>query len=102
LRYYPDIKLSQRPIIIEVDGWGHYMLKNAEIDAHRDAELREAGYEVVRFTNEQVEADADECVRGLVARFGLEPEESPVALVRSRRGGTPIPTFPIYSDEDIV
>ncbi len=101
-RYYPDIKLHQQPIIIEVDGWGHYMLKNAEIDAQRDAELRAAGYEVVRFTNEQVEADADECVHGLITKFGLEPEEKPMALIRARRGGAPMPTFPIYSDEDIV
>lgn len=102
LRYYPDIKLAQKPILIEIDGWGHSMPKNAEIDARRDAELCAAGFEIVRITNEQAEADANECVRSVVEQFSLQPEQWPVALIRKRRGETPIPTYPIYSDGDIV
>ena len=101
-RYYPDIKLSQKPVIIEIDSWGHLLPKPAEFDRQRDAALREAGYEVVRFMNEQVEADADACVRQVVKQFGLEPEKNPVALIRTRRGGEPLIIIPIYSDGDIV
>ncbi len=62
----------------------------AEFDRRRDAELAKAGYTVVRFTNEQVEADVDGCVQQLIERFGLLPEEDPVAIIRSRRGEQPV------------
>lgn len=86
IRFYPDFKLHQQPILVEIDGWGHSMPGPAEFDRKRDAELAEAGYTVVRFTNEQVEADADDCVKQLVNRFVLLPEENPVAIIRNRRG----------------
>lgn len=88
-RYYPDFKLHQQPILIEVDGWTHFMPHKAEFDKRRDAELREVGYEVVRFLSEEVEADVDGCVQQLVDRFGLYPEEDPVAIIRTRRGEKP-------------
>lgn len=88
-RYYPDVKLHQQPVLVEVDGWTHFMYHKAEFDERRDAELRAAGFEVVRFTTEQIEADADGCVQQLIDRFGLEPEEDPVAVIRTRRGETP-------------
>lgn len=84
-RYWPDMKLHQQPILIEVDGWGHNMAARREHDEQRDAALTGAGYTVVRFTNEQVDADPDGCVQQLVERFGLTAEESPVALIRDRR-----------------
>lgn len=88
-RYYPDVKLHQQPILIEVDGWTHYMTHKAEFDKRRDAELRAAGYEVVRFTTKQIEADVDDCVQQVVDRFGLLPEDDPVAIIRSRRSEQP-------------
>jgi very-short-patch-repair endonuclease len=84
-RYWPDIKLHQQPILIEVDGWGHNMASRREHDEQRDSALTAAGYTVVRFTNEQVDDDPDGCVQQLMDRFGLLPEENPVALVRDRR-----------------
>jgi very-short-patch-repair endonuclease len=89
-RYYPDIKLHQQPILIEVDGWTHCMAHKAEFDKRRDVELRLAGYEVVRFTTVEVEADADACVQQVIDRFGLVPEEDPVAIIRSRRSEKPV------------
>jgi len=89
VRFYPDIKLHQQPVLVEIDGWGHQMPRVVEFDEKRDAELRDAGYTVVRFANEQVEADPDECVKQLIARFGLVPEDDPVAIIRSRRGEEP-------------
>jgi very-short-patch-repair endonuclease len=84
-RYYPDIKLHQQPVLIEIDGWAHRMPGPAEFDRKRDAALRDAGFTVVRFTNEQVEADADGCVKQLMETLGLRPEEDPVAMIRNRR-----------------
>jgi very-short-patch-repair endonuclease len=99
-RYYPDIKLHQQPVLIEIDSWGHLMASAAEFDKKRDAELAEAGYTVVRFSNEQIEEDVDSCVTWLIDRFGLEPEDDPVAIIRNRRGRQPVSgTKP---DDDIV
>jgi very-short-patch-repair endonuclease len=84
-RYWPDIKLHQKPVLVEIDSWGHHMKARREYDEKRDAALARAGFTVIRFTNEQVEADADGCVKRLMASCGLEPEESPVTFIRERR-----------------
>lgn len=84
-RYFPDIKLHQMPILIEIDSWGHQMPRVVEFDRRRDAALTAAGYRVVRFMNEQVEADADKLVAQLMETFGLIPEENPVAIIRDKR-----------------
>lgn len=89
IRFYPDILLHQQPIIIEIDSWGHQMPAPAEFDRQRDALLGSAGYTVVRYMNEQVEADADGLVKQLMERFGLQPEDDPVAIIRNRRGEKP-------------
>lgn len=89
IRFYPDIKLHQQPVLIEVDSWGHQMASARRFDQRRDAELADAGFTVVRFTNEQVEADADGCVRKIMDTFGLTPEKNPVAIIRTRRGEKP-------------
>lgn len=85
VRFYPDIKLHQQPVLIEIDSWGHQMPKPAEFDKKRDAELAKVGYAVVRFTNEQVDTDVDGCVQQVVAQFDLQPEENPVAVIRDKR-----------------
>lgn len=89
IRFYPDITLHQQSVLVEIDGWAHTMPGPAAFDKKRDAELTAAGYTVVRFTNEQVEADPDDCVKQLIDRFGLLPEENPVAIIRTRRGEKP-------------
>jgi very-short-patch-repair endonuclease len=84
-RYYPDVKLHQQPILIEIDSWGHQMPGPAAFDRRRDAALTAAGYKVVRFMNEQVEADAGKLVAQLMETFGLTPEENPVVIIRDER-----------------
>ena len=91
LRFYPDVKLHQQPILVEIDGWAHGLADNLSADKRRDAELTEVGFTVIRFTNEQVETDADGCVKQLIDRFGLQPEENPVALIRERRRDQQMP-----------
>ena len=94
IRFFPDIVIHQQPILVEIDSWGHQMTDCIEFDKNRDAELAADGYTVVRFTNEQVEADVDGCVQQLIDRFGLLPEENPVAIIRNRRGGPPASGIP--------
>lgn len=86
LAYWPDVLLLAQPIIVEVDGWGHTMPKRQLFDEKRDAVLAQAGYWVYRFSNEELEADADECVQRIIDECCLEPEESPVFKIRHRKG----------------
>ena len=84
-RYNADVLLHQAPIIIEVDGWSHKFRKDS--DARRDAALTRAGYQIFRFTNDQVDSDAAGCVRQVMEKCGLQPEADPVAIIRDRRTG---------------
>lgn len=94
IRFFPDVKLHQKPILIEIDSWGHQMADCLKFDRQRDALLAGEGYTVVRFMNEQVEAGADGLVKQVMDRFGLHPEDDPVAIIRSRRGGDPVSGSP--------
>ena len=52
--------LNQKPVIVEVDCWAApHWSRDAAYDERRDAALARAGYTVIRFTNKQVDADAD-------------------------------------------
>jgi len=84
-KYWPDVKLHQKSIIIEVDGWAHKMKERAEYDAMRDAALTKAGFTVIRLTNEQVEKDADDCVSKIMQDHDLKPEENPTVSIREGR-----------------
>ena len=50
-RFIVDFCCVERGLVIELDGGVHQ--QQADYDALRDAVIRSAGYEVVRFTNEQ-------------------------------------------------
>jgi very-short-patch-repair endonuclease len=65
-----DIKILQAEAIVEIGG-RQRRFKNDEYDK-RVAELKEAGYKVARYLNDQVEDDADSCVHELIQAFGLQ------------------------------
>ena len=87
-RYFPDVLINQKPVIIEADSWAHALPENAAFDKRRDAALKAAGYTVVRFTNRQLETDAgaDRCVRQVMEHLGVLPEVNPVFVIRDRMG----------------
>src|SRR5690349_15907287 len=53
--YYADYLCAPKKVIVELDGGVHKL--RLERDKVRDAVLRERGYRIVRFSNEQVLAD---------------------------------------------
>ena len=88
-KYFPDVLINQKPVIIEADSWAHAALpENAAFDKRRDAALKAAGYTVVRFANRLLETDAaaDRCVRQVIEQLGLLPEVNPVFVIRDRMG----------------
>jgi uncharacterized protein DUF559 len=69
--YWPEWRL-----IVEIDGPGHSRPKARKDDARRDRMLRAAGYEVLRFSDEDVERRPDQVMRATT-----------LAVARRRRGG---------------
>ena len=57
--YIPDFVSLKERLIIEVDGGYHLENEQPERDAERTAYLNQAGFEVLRFTNEEVLCDID-------------------------------------------
>ena len=84
-RYFPDVLLHQQPVVIEADGWAHGMKARKAFDDTRDAAITAGGYRIFRFTDEELEADADGCIQQVIGTCGLTPEADPVAIIRDRR-----------------
>jgi very-short-patch-repair endonuclease len=81
-RYWVDVLIRQKPVVIEADGASHYLKSARAKDAQRDADLRADGYEVVRFDYREIDADPAGCIRQVVERFGLEAEADPQFIER--------------------
>lgn len=59
-RFIPDFRWPDIKLIVEVDGFEHHRGRMAFLeDAHRENELRAAGYQVIRFTWEEVNERPD-------------------------------------------
>jgi very-short-patch-repair endonuclease len=62
-RYVADFVCLRHRLIVEADG----PLHDAERDARRDAWLREQGFRVLRFTNEQIDRGPDLVLSAIAA-----------------------------------
>jgi very-short-patch-repair endonuclease len=61
-RYDLDLALPARKVAIEADGrYWHSTAQQRERDARRDAMLRAAGWTVLRFGENEINADAAAC-----------------------------------------
>jgi DNA ligase-associated DEXH box helicase len=62
LGYIPDFVCLEKKLIIEIDGDYHLGIEQIELDKSREDYLRSFGYNIIRFTNEQVLNNIDEVV----------------------------------------
>lgn len=81
-RYWVDVLIHQKLVVIEADGASHYLKSARAKDALRDADLSADGYEVVRFGYQEIDADPGACIRQVIERFGLEAEARPLFIER--------------------
>jgi very-short-patch-repair endonuclease len=65
--YYADFCCIERRLIIELDGSQHAEPEVETRDADRTAYLREQGYRVIRFWNEQVKRETNEVLEAIYA-----------------------------------
>jgi len=66
--YIADFVSIREKLIIEVDGLYHQLLENKISDEERTMDLNKLGFEVIRFTNEQVLQKTNEVINTIVLR----------------------------------
>ena len=70
-----DFACREQKLVIEIDGWSHDV--SQAHDRQRDEFLRFEGYQVLRFTNEQVTANLEGVVTMIVDALAAAPSPSP-------------------------
>jgi very-short-patch-repair endonuclease len=65
--YIVDFACIKHRLLIEIDGMSHDM--QVEFDKRRDDYLKSLGYEVMRFTNEDVFANSDGVIQSIFSRI---------------------------------
>ena len=73
-RFIADFICKERLLVIELDGGVH--LTQKERDAERDYYLKESGYEVVRFRNEEVMDDISAVLARIIEKLSDESRTS--------------------------
>lgn len=63
--YIVDFYCASKRLIIEVDGKVHQTREQKEKDQFRDANLMDMGFQVMRFTNDEVLFNVAEVIRKL-------------------------------------
>lgn len=92
--YHVDLLIAQAPVVVEADEPYHQLQREQrEHDARKDADLRTAGYQVFRFTEQAIGEDADACAELVAAAAQLIPEDYPVFIVRRMMAGIDSPTW---------
>ncbi len=61
-KYIADFVCLEKQLVIEVDGAYHAETGQIEYDKDRTTRLNELGFNVIRFTNEEVITDIEECI----------------------------------------
>jgi len=79
--YIADFVCLSEKLIIEVDGLYHQLPENKISDKERTKDLNRLGYQVIRFTNEQVLHETDEVINTIVARVKERNTELPESKV---------------------
>jgi very-short-patch-repair endonuclease len=92
--YHVDLLITQRPVVVEADELYHRIQRDQrEHDTRKDADLAAAGYQVFRFTEEEIGTDADACAWLVTETAQLVPEDEPVFVIRKAMSGPDSPTW---------
>ncbi|HEX4876874.1 MAG TPA: nicotinamide-nucleotide amidohydrolase family protein [Chitinophagaceae bacterium] len=84
--YIADFVSLREKLIIEVDGLYHQLPQNIKTDFERTEDLNKMGFEVIRFTNEQVLHDTDNVINKIIGRLKKRNSELSEAKVPPRGG----------------
>ena len=70
--FIADFACAEKRLVVELDGGYHDMI--FEEDQQRTEKLRDAGWDVIRFWNEDVLEDVEAVAIGIARHLGLEAE----------------------------
>lgn len=73
--FFGDFVCRGAKLIVELDGYSHDL--TVEADARRELYLRNEGFEVIRFTNDDVTTNIDGVVSAISAALADRPTPSP-------------------------
>jgi PncC family amidohydrolase len=91
--YIADFICIPKKLIIEVDGLSHQLPESQTSDAERTLELNKKGFEVVRFSNDQILYDADKVLNEILLRLkkeNLRISDSRNPPLEGREAGRPV------------
>ena len=89
--YIPDFVSLKNQIIIEIDGGYHLEGEQPEKDAERTRYLNQAGFVVLRFTNEEVLCDIDSVLEDITDLI-TTPQKSALPSCSGGVGGGSLPS----------
>ena len=85
--YIPDFVCLKKHLIIEIDGGYHFFGDQPISDAERTNYLKERGFEVIRFKNEEVLCEINRVVQQIKDKImAIQSTETPVGTPLLRRG----------------
>ena len=79
LSYIVDFECRRCSLIVEVDGGQHAMDAGREADGVRDAALKEAGYEILRFWNHDVDRELNAVMETIHRKLLAKQRPHPAA-----------------------
>jgi very-short-patch-repair endonuclease len=77
--YIVDFECRRSQLIVEVDGNQHGFDNHRRRDNIRDAELKQRGYKILRFSNVEVDREMDGVLESIRFALGTEKEPHPAA-----------------------
>ena len=83
LDYIPDFICLEKKLIVEIDGGYHNEQKQLELDLQREQYLKEAGYQIIRFNNDEVLGNPE----GVVDKIKSKLEQNSSLPLGEGRGG---------------
>ncbi len=87
-KYIVDFVCPSKMLVVEIDGLIHQLPENKESDEIRTQWLNEQGFEVIRFTNDEVVNDVEKVLEKILVRL-KEREVSKFFFEREDLGGVP-------------
>ncbi len=102
--YIPDFVCLEKRLIVEVDGGYHFIGDQQVSDEGRTQYLNQFGFEVIRFTNEEVLADINNVINKIKQIMNNKPsiKEVPSPLLRRGRGRLLIFSAPSGSGKSTI
>lgn len=89
-QYITDLACLDRKLVVEIDGLIHQLTENITSDKERTTWLLGQGFEVIRFTNEEVLFDTDKTLAKLVSALENRPSiKAQKELARNRQNSSP-------------